>query len=102
MLRRGHVQFARSKDGGYSQFAIKFFLRPEDYAVEQRLYQDPQISRTLPDLVYASDNADQSVRSKSGMPFPPFMVMERGASLSECVHVIWCMLLRIWHFTCEA
>jgi hypothetical protein len=78
------VQFARSADGGYRQFAIKFFLKREDYLREEGLYRDAAIRRTLPDLVQANDNAKIKILSRSGFPFPPFLVMERGTSLREC------------------
>ena len=66
------------------QYAIKFFLQPEDFAVEERLYWNSLIRHTLPELIHSSDNAAGSVRSRSGVPFPPFMVMERGSTLAEC------------------
>jgi hypothetical protein len=78
------VQFARGANGGFEQRAIKLFTRSEDFAIEQRWYMNAAIHKTLPKLVGASDNADGSVRSITGMPFPPFMILERGTSLAEC------------------
>ena len=68
------MQFARSADGGYAQYAIKFFLKFEDYRREQALYRDDAIKRTLPELLLASDNATGALVSRSGFPFPPFLV----------------------------
>ena len=77
------LQFARGSDGGYAQYAIKFFSREEDFEKEVCLYKQPMLRCTLPDLICASSNADGTVRSLSGVPFGPFMVLERGSSLTE-------------------
>ena len=77
------VQFARSADGGYEQYAIKFFLQLEDYRREQALYQDEAIKRTLPELLQASDNAAGAFVSRSGFRFPAHLVMARGTPLRE-------------------
>ena len=37
----------------------------------------------LPNLVYASTNADGAVRSARGFVFPPFLVIERGMPLKD-------------------
>ena len=79
------LQYATSSDVDFMPHAIKFFLKSEDFAVEDRLYQNSQIRHTLPELVHSSDNASGIVRSRSGMSFPPFMIMERGSPLAECV-----------------
>ena len=68
------VQFARSADGGYEQYAIKFFLQLEDYRREQALYRDDAIRRTLPALLQASDNTTDTLVSQSGLAFPPYLV----------------------------
>ena len=48
------------------------------------------IRQTLPELIYASDNARKAVKSRSRWPFPAFMVLERGVSLSStCVAVFF-------------
>ena len=75
------MQFARSADGGYEQYAIKFFLQLEDYHREQALYQDEAIKRTLPELLQASDNATGALVSRSGFRFPAHLVMARGTPL---------------------
>jgi hypothetical protein len=85
------AQFARGSDGGYDQYAIKFFLRQEDFEREVSLYQDPTLRPTLPELIYASDNAAGTVCSINGMPFAPFMVVERGSSLIECASLESCV-----------
>ena len=45
------------------------------------LYRDPVLKQVLPDLIRANDNANCSVRSRSGVPFPPYLVLERGVTL---------------------
>ena len=77
------MQFARSKEGGYQQYAIKFFLKASDFPVESQLYAHALVSNVLPQLVFAADNSDRAYISHSGFQFPPFLVMERGSSLSE-------------------
>ena len=77
------VQFARSADGSYEQYAIKFFLQLEDYRREQALYQDEAIKRTLPELLQASDNTTGAFVSRSGFRFPAHLVMARGTPLRE-------------------
>ena len=50
---------------------------------EGELYKHPDISQTLPPLVEASDNANGAVRSPSGFVYPPYIIMERGITLSK-------------------
>ena len=78
------VQFARSNEGGYQQYAIKFFSKAAEFHVEHQLYAHPLVSTVLPKLLFAADNSDRTYMSRSGFEFPPFLVMERGSSLSEC------------------
>ena len=77
------AQFARSADGGYAQYAIKFFFGLNDYEREKRLYCDDAIRSTLPQLLQASDNVSAALVSKSGYPWPPFLVLERGTSMRD-------------------
>ena len=77
------MQFARSADGGYAQFAIKFFLRIEDYQREKRLYSDDAIRRTLPELLQASDNTTDALVSRHGYSFPPYLVRQCSPALSD-------------------
>ena len=78
------LQFARENDGSDKQYAIKFFMISDDYTEEEKLYRHSLIRHTLPELILSSDNADGRFKSKNGWPFPPFMVLERGFSLSTC------------------
>ena len=68
------AQFARSADGGYAQYAIKFFFALDDYQREKSLYCDVAIRGALPQLLQASDNASAALTSLSGFAFPPFLV----------------------------
>ena len=79
------MQFARSRDGGFKQFAIKFFMQPADFDIETQHYRHPLVRECLPQLFHAQANADGALKSASGVPFWPFMVLERGTSLAECV-----------------
>jgi serine/threonine protein kinase len=47
------------------------------------MYKNAGVLPTLPDLFYASDNADGAIRSRAGFPFPPFIIMERGITLAK-------------------
>jgi hypothetical protein len=78
------LQFARGRDAGFMQYAIKFFFTTSDFHMETDLYRHPLIRETLPRLVYANENANGKHCSTSGFPFPPYMVLERGMSLAEC------------------
>ena len=64
--------------------ACRFFTHTDDFNLEVELYGNELIRETLPELIHATANADGSVRSRSGFKFPPFMVLERGASMAEC------------------
>ena len=64
--------------------ARRFFTHHDDFELESDLYADPLIRETLPALTHATNNSDGSFRSRSGFRFPPFMVLERGASMAEC------------------
>ena len=55
-----------------------------DFQSEKRLYCDDAIRGTLPRMLQASDNASSALVSRSGYPWPPFLVLERGTSLREC------------------
>ena len=50
---------------------------------EARHYRDPVLRQVLPPLLHASENADGAARSRAGVPFPPFIVLERGIPLFE-------------------
>ena len=78
------MQFARGRDGGFMQYAIKFFSDAEDFRLQARHYENPLVRETLPQLYQADANADGGLQTESGYQFPPFMVFERGASLAEC------------------
>ena len=79
-----YVQFARGRDGGFAQYAIKLLFDREDYEREIALYVDKSIAPVLPQLTFATDNASSSFHWNSYV-FPPFLVMDRGTSLFECV-----------------
>ena len=68
-------------DGSKKLTLCRFFHQRHEYEREAALYRDPVLSKLLPELLEATGNDDSAVRSRSGLPLPPFMVLERGASL---------------------
>ena len=64
----------------------RLFLRTQDFEEEAAQFRDPVLRQVLPQLHHISDNADGAVRTTSGVPFPPFLVLERGQTLAD-----WCM-----------
>ena len=58
------MQFARGRDGGFAQFAIKLFFDRNDYARETAHYVDKAIAPVLPELKFASDNASGSLQQE--------------------------------------
>jgi hypothetical protein len=78
------VQFAHSASHDFFQYAIKFFNDLDVFDSEAALYAHPQIKQTLPPLTLACDNRDGAVRSPNGFVYPPFLIMERGCTLTEC------------------
>ena len=79
-----YVQFARSADGGYEQYAIKFFLLSNEvFRRERALYRNHAIKCTLPDLLLASDDTTGAVVTEGGYPFPPFLVRNSHASYCD-------------------
>ena len=47
------------------------------------LYRDPVLQEVLPQMLQVNANAGGAVRSRSGYPFPPRVVLERGTPLAE-------------------
>jgi hypothetical protein len=85
------VQFARGREGGFDQYAIKFFFKAADFELEASMYADCAIARMLPSLKIASDNASSSI-CHGDYVFPPYMVFERGTRLFACASyaVLYC------------
>lgn len=76
------VNFARAASGRAEQFAVKLFTHSAaDYDHELALYQVPALQRALPRLVRHCANAEQTERSAQGYVWPPYIVLERGATL---------------------
>ena len=48
-------------------------------------YNDPILRQCLPQLHFATDNADGAVRSARGFVFPPVLAIERGLPLTEWI-----------------
>ena len=61
----------------------RFYYVKRDYDIEMRLLARRAELPCVPQVFAASDNADGALRSPSGWPFPPYVVMERGATLRE-------------------
>jgi hypothetical protein len=64
------------------QYAIKFFTKKEDFETEAAFYRLPEIAAMMPPLSQICDNSDQSVCSPGGYVYPPFIIVERGITLS--------------------
>ena len=78
------VNFARGgRTGTYEQYAVKFFLQRSDFEREVRLYKDGALRRAMPRLFVANGNRGGEWRSRSGLPLPPHIVLERGVTLRE-------------------
>lgn len=60
----------------------------KDFELEEALYAQPDLHPALPVLIDSGPQSDTSsstiIKSKNGFIFPPFLVLERGMSLSEC------------------
>jgi hypothetical protein len=94
---QAHIQFAHNAQGcQFMQYAIKFFLRSEDFETEAAFYCLPEIAATMPPLKQICDNSDDSVCSTGGYTYPPFIVVERGITLSA----VRTLLLREDSFCC--
>lgn len=76
------VQFARSLGDGH-EHALKFFVSPNAFDRERRLYGDPTLGVLLPRLGRVCTNADGAITDAFGEPLPPFIVMEKGEALDE-------------------
>ena len=64
----------------------RLFHQKVEFETEVALYRDPLLKQLLPDLLDANENADGKVRSRSGVPFAPYMVLERGAHAAAVCH----------------
>ena len=47
------------------------------------MYRNTALSATLPKVLYATANAHGQAHSYRGYVFPPFMVLERGMTLTD-------------------
>jgi hypothetical protein len=79
---QGMIQFAARVDGG-EDIAIKFFLRPTAFKCEEALYTRPELRTMMPAVIGMERNTMGEIRSPSGWPFPPFIIVEKGESLDE-------------------
>ena len=61
----------------------RFFLSVADFEKESACYLQDVFRACLPGLQQATLNADQAIVSRTGYPFPPFMVLDRGVTLSQ-------------------
>lgn len=76
------MQYARGDHDGLD-YAIKFFTMPEAFEREDALYNNKVIRDMMPAVKHIEANANGEVRSASGWPFPPCIVIERGESLDK-------------------
>jgi hypothetical protein len=79
------VQFASSTQNSH-QYALKFFIAPEDYQAEASVYRNPDLRTLLPRLEACIENEDGVLVDHSGQNLPPCIIMERGESLDEWCH----------------
>lgn len=80
------VQFARRTDGtGTALYAIKFFAKREHFDEEAAVYRNspPKLQRFMPAVVKYAANMDCAIQDPFGNSLPPFIVMEKGESLSD-------------------
>ena len=76
------VAFARStRDQG--QYALKFFVMPQDFTSEVDVYSNSPLGKLLPRLEGIIDNKDGNLLDPSGNKLPPCLIMERRESLDE-------------------
>lgn len=64
-------------------YAIKFFTLREAFEREDALYSNKVLRDMMPAVQLIEANSDGSIRSSSGWPFPPCIVIERGESLDK-------------------
>jgi serine/threonine protein kinase len=76
------MQFARGWHDG-EDYAIKFFTVREAFEREDALYSNAVLRDMMPAVKLIEANADGGLRSASGWPFPPCIVIERGESLDK-------------------
>lgn len=79
---QGVVQFARGVHDG-EEYAIKFFTHRPAFLCEFELYQNPVLRNMMPAVTQIESNEDGRIRSTSGWPMPPCIVIERGESLDK-------------------
>ena len=80
------VQFARRTDGsGTELVAIKFFAKRASYEEEVAIYKDAPVKlrNFMPLVSKYVDNLDGAAKGPFGNVLPPFIVMEKGESLSD-------------------
>ena len=66
---------------GEMQCLCRFFFRRDDYDREARMYRDKVLCGMLPKLHRAK--GDNEVQNGRGFVFPPFIVMERGTTMTD-------------------
>lgn len=77
------MAFARSVRD-QEQFALKFFLMPEDFEAEVDVYNNSPLGKLLPRVEGMYANREKPVFvDPAGHKLPPCIVMERGESLDE-------------------
>jgi hypothetical protein len=61
----------------------RFFTLFEAFEREAALYHNEVLRDMMPAVRAVEPNSDGSVRSASGWPFPPCIIIERGESLDK-------------------
>ena len=92
------MQFARGHHDG-QDYAIKFFTARDAFEREDALYSNKVLRDMMPAVKMIEANADNAIRSTSGWPFPPCIVIERGESLdkwAERLRPDFVTILQVW------
>jgi hypothetical protein len=74
----------------FAMFTIRFrrfFLHQTDYLLERGFYDSATFAQCMPQLMHADDNAKGTIVSRSGYRFPPFLVLDRGVTLTQWLDV---------------
>lgn len=67
----------------WEEYVVKFFFDQATFDRELELHDRPALRRMMAATVQINSNCQGAVAAPCGYVFPPFIVMDRGASLSE-------------------
>jgi hypothetical protein len=61
---------------------VQFFYEEAEFEEETAFYSHPVLRTILPAILFATNNANAGLVSPRGFVFPPFLVLERGITLT--------------------